>query len=168
MDQQPITTADTAKLAEEVRAACLGMRVTRLHRRIARVFEQALQPVGLTLPQMEIITELIAAAGPVKPAALAGLLMVERSTLSRNLAAMQEQGWVAAVETSPTGRVMSVAVAEPGISAFLNASAAWRGAQSSMETVLGPAAVSTLNQWLGLEDTPPTSADCPAERERAS
>jgi len=34
------------------------------------------------------------------------------STLSRNLAVMQDKGWISAVETSPTGRTMSVAIAD--------------------------------------------------------
>jgi DNA-binding MarR family transcriptional regulator len=143
------------ELAGEVRAACLGMRVTRLHRRVARVYEQALQTVGLSLPQLEILTELINAEGPVKPTALAARLMVERSTLSRNLAVMQDRGWVTAVETSPTGRAMSVTVADAGTAVFTSAGNAWRGAQTSMETVLGPTAVATLNQWLGLHAGPP-------------
>jgi DNA-binding MarR family transcriptional regulator len=57
------------------------MRVSRLHRLVARVYEQALQTVGLSLPQMEILTVLISATGPVRPAALAGRLMLERSTV---------------------------------------------------------------------------------------
>ena len=137
-------------LAEEVRGACLGMRVARLHRIVARVYEQALQTVGLSLPQMEILTELISATGPVRPAALAARLMLERSTVSRNLALMQKRGWVTVVETSPTGRAMSVTIADTGVAAFTSASTAWRSAQTSAATMLGPAAASMLDQWLDL------------------
>jgi DNA-binding MarR family transcriptional regulator len=136
------------ELAEEVRGACLGMRVARLHRVVARVYEQALQTAGLSLPQMEILTELTSAKGPVRPAALAARLMLERSTISRNLALMQKRGWVTVAETSPTGRAMSVIIAGPGVAAFTSASAAWRSAQTSAATMLGPAAASTLDQWL--------------------
>jgi hypothetical protein len=100
------TVADD--LAEEVRNACLGMRVSRLHRVVARVYEQELQTAGLSLPQMEILTVLVTAAGPVRQAALAAKLRAERSTVSRNLALMQKRGWVTVAETSPTGRAMSV------------------------------------------------------------
>jgi DNA-binding MarR family transcriptional regulator len=68
------------------------MRVARLHRVIARVYDQALQTVGLSLPQMEILTVLISTAGPRRPAALAGRLMLERSTVNRNLALMKDRG----------------------------------------------------------------------------
>ena len=138
-------------LAAEVRSACLGMRVARLHRVIARCYEQALQTEGLTQPQMEVLTTLISAAGPVRPAALAGSLMLERSTVSRNLALMQDRGWVAVAETSATGRAMAVTVTDAGLAAFTGASAAWRRAQADAARILGPGAAPILDQWLGLD-----------------
>jgi DNA-binding MarR family transcriptional regulator len=71
------------------------MRVARLHRVIARFYVQALQAAELTQPQLEVLTIRISAAGPVGPAALAARLMLERSTISRNLALMQKRGWAA-------------------------------------------------------------------------
>src|SRR5258708_7182947 len=118
--------ASANDLAEEVCGACLGMRVARLHRIVARVYEQALQTVGLSSPQMEILTTLINAGGPVRPSALAARLMLERSTVSRNLALMQKRGWVSVVEVSPTGRTMSMTIADTGVAAFTSARTAWR------------------------------------------
>jgi DNA-binding MarR family transcriptional regulator len=137
-------------LAEEVRKACLGMRITRLHRVVARVYDQELQTAGLSLPQMEILTVLITAAGPVRQAALAAKLMAERSTVSRNLALMQKRGWVTVAETSPTGRAMSVTITDSGATAFTRASTAWRSAQTTAGRILGPDATSVLDQWLDL------------------
>jgi DNA-binding MarR family transcriptional regulator len=149
------TTADD--LAAEVGGTCLGMRVARLHRVIARCYEQALQTAGLTQPQMEVLASLISAAGPVRPAALAARLMLERSTISRNLALMQHRGWVAVAETSATGRAMSVTITDAGITAFTSAGTAWRRAQADVARMLGPDAVSMLDQWLGLDAATPTS-----------
>jgi DNA-binding MarR family transcriptional regulator len=155
-------------LAEEVRGACLGTRVARLHRVVARVYEQALQTAGLSLPQMEILTVLIGATGPVRPAALAASLMLERSTVSRNLALMQKRGWVTVTETSLAGRAMSVTVTGTGVAAFTGASTAWRSAQTSAEAMLGPAAASTLDQWLDLHAEMASGSDAdnarPAEQ----
>ena len=110
---------------------------------------QALQAAELTQPQLEVLTILISAAGPVRPAALAARLMLERSTLSRNLALMQKKGWVAVAETSATGRAMSVTITDAGIAAFTSADTAWRRAQADAARMLGPDAASTLDQWLG-------------------
>ena len=137
-------------LAEEVRNACLGMRVSRLHRVIARVYEQELQTAGLSLPQMEILTVLVTAAGPVRQATLAAKLRAERSTVSRNLALMQKRGWVSVAETSPTGRAVSVTITGTGAAAFTSASTAWRSAQTTAAGILGADTVSVLDQWLDL------------------
>jgi DNA-binding MarR family transcriptional regulator len=144
-------------LAAEVAGACLGMRTARLHRVIARGYEQALQTVGLTQPQMEVLTTLISAAAPVRPAALAGRLMLERSTVSRNLALMQKRGWVAVAETSATGRAMSVTITDAGLAAFTGAITARRRAQADAARMLGPGAASTLDQWLGSGAATPAS-----------
>lgn len=149
------TVADD--LAAEIGGACLGMRVARLHRVVARFYEQALHTTGLTQPQMEVLASLVIAAGPVRPAALAARLMVERSTISRNLALLQDRGWVAVAETSATGRAMSVTITDAGIAAFASASAAWRRAQANAARMLGPDAASTLDHWLGVNAATPAS-----------
>jgi DNA-binding MarR family transcriptional regulator len=151
------TVADN--LAEEVRNACLGMRVSRLHRVIARVYEQELQTAGLSLPQIEILTVLVTAAGPVRQATLAAKLRAERSTVSRNLALMQKRGWVTVVETSPTGRAMSVTITGTGTAAFTRATTAWRSAQATAARLLGPDAVSVLDQWLDLHPEVASGSD---------
>jgi DNA-binding MarR family transcriptional regulator len=154
MEQQH-TVADD--LAAEVGGACLGMRVARLHRVVARRYEQALQTAGLTQPQMEILASLVTAAGPVRPAALAARLMLERSTISRDLALMQKRGWVGVAQTSATGRAMSVTITGAGIAAFTSAGTAWRRAQADAERMLGRDAASTLDQWLGSDAATPAS-----------
>jgi DNA-binding MarR family transcriptional regulator len=132
----------------EIRDACLGKRVSRLHRMVARVYEQALRTVDISLPQMEILTELVGASGPVKPAALAARMMLERSTVSRNLAILQQRGWITVVESSHTGRAMSVEIADAGLYAYTSASSAWHDAQSATASMLGPGAGSVIDQWI--------------------
>jgi DNA-binding MarR family transcriptional regulator len=143
--------------ATEVIGTCLGMRVARLHRVVARLYEHALQEAGLTQPQLEVLAALISAAGPVRPTALATSLMLERSTISRNLALMQDKGWVATAETSATGRAMSVTVTDAGLAALVGASTAWRSAQADAVRMLGADAVPVLDQWLGPDATVPAS-----------
>jgi DNA-binding MarR family transcriptional regulator len=141
------TTADD--LAAEVTRTCLGMRVARLHRVVARLYEQELQGAGLTQPQLEVLAALISVAHPVRQAALATMLMLERSTVSRNLALMHDKGWVMTTETSATGRAMSVTITDAGLTAFASAGTAWHRAQADAARMLGADAVPVLDQWLG-------------------
>jgi hypothetical protein len=61
----PIIVASSwrALVAEEMQANCLGVRVGRLHRIVARRFDQALRPLGLSLSQMEILSGLTIMGG---------------------------------------------------------------------------------------------------------
>jgi DNA-binding MarR family transcriptional regulator len=135
-------------LAAAMQSECLGARVAQLHRLVARAYEQELQPLGISLPQIEILSRLMTAASAVKPAALAAELMVERSTLSRNLALMQAKGWITGVKTSLTGRTMSVAIAGPGVEVLAAAASGWRRRQAVTEGALGRSACSTLDHWI--------------------
>src|ERR687892_2662661 len=110
-------------LAEAMRDGCLGVRIGRLHRVVARRFEQALRPLGLSLPQLEVLGVLML-RGRLRPAAIAEALALERSTVSRNLALMGRNGWVA-LESSPSGRAFSVAITPDGIEILADARAAW-------------------------------------------
>jgi DNA-binding IclR family transcriptional regulator len=53
---------------------------------------------------MEILIVLIGATGPVTPTALAARQMLERSTVSRSLALMQNRGRVTIAEIPPARR----------------------------------------------------------------
>jgi DNA-binding MarR family transcriptional regulator len=123
----------------------------------SRLYEQALKRVGLTQQQPEVLASLITAAGPVRPTALVASLMAERSTISRNPALMQNRGWVAAAETSATGRAMSVTTTDAGIAAFVSAGTAWRRAPAGAARALGAGAASVLDQQLGLAAAAPAS-----------
>jgi len=133
-------------LAVAMRDGCRGVRISRLHRLVARHFDQALRPLGLTLPQLEVLAVLMM-RGPLKPTGLANALAVERSTISRNLSVMQQRGWVT-LESSPSGRAVSVALTQEGIAALAHATPAWTEAQAHLVNLVGADASSTIDSWL--------------------
>src|ERR1700761_3908184 len=141
MDQR----AAAIDLAREVSRSCLGTRVARLHRLVTRSYEQALQAVGLSQPQMEVLACLVNVGGPIKPSDLAAKLLLDRSSVSRNLALMQRNGWVGVAETSATGRAMSVTITDAGVAVFTSAGAAWCRVQADMAEMLGPGAIRILD-----------------------
>lgn len=135
-------------MAEDMRLGCLGVRIARAHRLVTRVFEQALRPTGLTLPQLELLSTLTIVGRPVKPTELAELTAVERSTTSRNLAVLQARGWVAPTDVSPTGRAMAITITAAGSRQLAEARTAWEQAQTHISSALGTNAVATLDQWI--------------------
>src|SRR5918996_4842272 len=133
-------------LAVAMRDGCLGVRISRLHRMVARRFDQALRPLGLTLPQLEILAVLMM-RGAQKPSAVADALAVERSTISRSLSAMEQKGWVA-IQSTPSGRAASVAITQQGVAVLARAKTAWAEAQAYIVNLVGTDASGTIDSWL--------------------
>jgi DNA-binding MarR family transcriptional regulator len=136
-------------LAGTMAKSCVATRVGRLHRLVARRFEEHLRPLGLSVPQTEILSALTLIAEPVKPSVLADLLQMERSTISRNLSVMEDRGWITPKETSATGRSMTVVITDQGLATLASADAAWHDAQTELVQAMGHEAASTIDAWLG-------------------
>lgn len=150
VESEDVSSQDRAQtLASEVWASCVGSRITRLHRLIALRYDQALAEVGLTLPQVEILSALVMRARPVAPSEMGQNLAVGRSAMSRKLAALEDRGWVETAERSETGRSMSFVITPAGVDKLAHADQAWAYVHSATTQVLGPGAVDQLDIWLG-------------------
>ena len=110
--------------------------------------KRRLRPLGLSLPQLEILSTLTGVGRPLTPSGVADLLGVERSTMSRNLAVLHERGWVRATETSPSGRSRAVTISDSGTAVLAAADQAWTQAQSALVECLGADAPAILDSWL--------------------
>ena len=135
-------------LADAMRSECLGTRIGRLQRVVARRFEQALRPHGLSIPQMEILSYLVLRGEAARPSEVAEELRTERSTVSRNLAALQQRDWVEVASTSATGRSMTIAITADGAAALVAARTAWADAQKLVRDQLGGDAPEVVDAWL--------------------
>lgn len=152
------------ELAATMRDHCLGARIGRLHRVVTRHYEQAMRPLAMSLPQLEILG-VLTVLGPTRPSAIAGSVAVERSTISRNLTLLEEKGWIDA-DRSPRGRTKTVSITSAGTETLSAAAAAWSDAQTGLADLLGADALDTLEVWLaGLaslekaDDDPPQAAE---------
>ena len=90
------------RLADAMHAGCLGGRIDRLQRVVSRRFEKAIRPLGLSLPQMEVLA-VLTSKGRVTASRIAEAVFIDRSTISRNLTVMERNGWVT-IDASPSGR----------------------------------------------------------------
>lgn len=147
--QHPGEGGQATAFAAALTAECLGTRVGRLHRVVTRRYEEALRPLGLAVPQLEVLSVLVLTGEPLRPSELAAALLADRSTVSRNLVALQQRGWVRAATTSATGRTMSVTATDSGAAALAAAQEAWTRVQTGVRAQLGDGAAGTLDTWLG-------------------
>src|SRR5476649_1642591 len=85
-----------------VRDTCLCLHVQRAARALARRYDQALRPVGLTSGQFSLLMSLNRSEPP-NIAAVATLLAMDRTTLTANLKPLERRGLVE-VATSATDK----------------------------------------------------------------
>jgi DNA-binding MarR family transcriptional regulator len=86
-----------AYLSVTPRCHCLAAR--RKAREITRLYEQKLRPHGLRATQFSILAAL-AVKGSTSIGELAGVLGLDRTTLTRNASRLEEKDWV---ETAASG-----------------------------------------------------------------
>ena len=119
----------------EVRDTCLCLATQRAARALARRFDEALRPVGITNGQFSLLMALNRprppAMGPV-----AGLLAMDRTTLTAALKPLARQGFVA-IQTDPVdrrGRLL--ALTDRGRETLAAAVPIWRATHAVVEAGL--------------------------------
>jgi DNA-binding MarR family transcriptional regulator len=128
--------------ARRIAGQCLAMRARRVDRVLSRLYDEALRPLGLRGTQLNLLTA-IALTQPVRPADLARAMQLEKSSLSRNVARLVEQGWVHAGD-APDGRGRELGLTKAGARLLAAAEEAWAGAQRRARAELGDDLVDAL------------------------
>src|SRR6187401_2161378 len=77
-------SADISDIAESTSAACISTRVRQLSRIITRVYDDAMRPLGITVSQFTLLTQLAQQDG-ITAVEIGHTLDIAKSTLSRNL-----------------------------------------------------------------------------------
>src|SRR5580700_998071 len=86
----------------EVRDGCLCLHLQRAARAVARRFDAAFRPLGLTSGQFSLLMSLNRPE-PASRTSVASLLAMDRTTLTANLKPLERRGLVAIVR-NPTDR----------------------------------------------------------------
>ena len=122
-------------VTEPANCTCFGLR--KAARAVTQMYDQALKPSGLRGTQFSL---LVAArrAGPRGIGELAELLVMDRTTLTRNLKPLLDQGLLERIEGADRRR-RAVAITARGRAALARAFPYWREAQASLAGSLGRA-----------------------------
>lgn len=135
-----------AALSETTRCLCLASR--RAARAITREFDQALRPHGLRATQFSLLAALHL-AGPRSIGELAELLSADRTTLTRNLAVVEQHGWVKLRVDRDDARSRLAVITAKGSRALKAALPTWRAVQQRLLEQLGPQAAASLHALAG-------------------
>jgi DNA-binding MarR family transcriptional regulator len=106
---------------------CACFQVRRVARAVTRLFDEVLEPSGLRSTQFVMLVAIRALGEPTLPA-LAKMLGVDRSTLTRNLAALERQGLLRRV-SGVAGRMSGARLTGKGLDALGAGVPLWERAQ---------------------------------------
>jgi DNA-binding MarR family transcriptional regulator len=116
-------------ISNEIAATCAGFNLRRASRAVSQHFDHALAPTGLRMTQFTLLGAL-AIGGSVTINDLARVLVIDRTTLTRNLRLLRTAGHVAAT-TNGTGREQRISLTEDGRETLARAVPLWRAAQDT-------------------------------------
>src|SRR6266487_4574365 len=117
---------------------CVCAALRRADRTITQIYDAILAPSGLHITQFTLLATL-AEASPISINRLANLMVMDRTTLTRDLGLLSKQGW---------------ARIEVGQRVLAQALPLWQQAQSQMLDRLGPQHVEALLAELSTTTTP--------------
>src|SRR5262245_23110545 len=118
-----IPKIDPSELARS--CACFNLR--KAARAVTQIYEAALEPSGLKATQISLLVAL-AVRGSLPLTRLADVLVLDRTTLTRNLMPLKKKGWVAS-ERGPDRRERYVALTRDGRAALERALPLWHAVQ---------------------------------------
>ena len=118
-----------------VRDCCLCLHAQRAARALARRFDIALKPAGITSGQFSLLMSLNR-PHPPKVGSVAALLAMDRTTLTANLKPLERRGLVA-TEADPTDkRAKLLRLTPAGREVLTNALPIWKAVHAEIETGL--------------------------------
>jgi DNA-binding MarR family transcriptional regulator len=131
---------------QEVAKHCAGFSVRRAARAVANLYDEVLAPCGLRGTQFTLLNA-IAVAGRPTITRLADLLLMDRTTLTRNLKPLAQQGLVR-ISSGQDRRAKDLTLTPAGVKTMRRALPLWEKAQHTVETRLGQARLARLRNDL--------------------
>jgi DNA-binding MarR family transcriptional regulator len=113
---------------------CLALRQAARH--VTQFYDQVLAPAGLRTTQFSILAKL-KAMGPMTINALARDLVMDRTTLGRNILPLEREGLIAVAEGRSDRRSKELQVTAAGAARLRAAAKRWAQAQTRFEAVFG-------------------------------
>jgi DNA-binding MarR family transcriptional regulator len=114
---------------------CLCGNVRMAARALTAVYDRFLEPTGLTASQLAVLW-CVAAREPLPMREIGEALVMDKTTVSRNLAGLAAQGLVVS-RHAPDARVKLVSCTPKGRRQFRSALPKWKAAQAWVERKVG-------------------------------
>jgi DNA-binding MarR family transcriptional regulator len=126
---------------------CNLLAIRQAARHVTQFYDQHLVPTGLRATQFGILAK-IERQGPITINALAADLVMDRTTLGRNIRPLERDGLIAIEPGAADRRSKEIRLTKKGEQRFRAALKGWREAQKAFETAMGSERASDLRARL--------------------
>ena len=131
-----------------IRDTCLCLAAQRAARRLARRFDAALRPFGLTNGQFSLMVALNQAEPP-PIGRLAPFLGMDPSTLTAAVKPLARRGLLSVEPDPDDGRARRLRITPEGVALMRQAVEVWRAEHAALEAALPPGTAAALRDGLG-------------------
>lgn len=143
---------EDAEAAAVIASECLCFRVRRASRALTRIYDEVLRPLDIQATQLTLLSAITLVSrreeGGGSMGRLAEVLSMDRTTVSRNVRLLRDDGLVR-IERSPLdGRVRIVLPTEAGERALVEGLPLWKQAHGKVVEMLGADAAVELREQL--------------------
>ena len=128
-------------------SGCTCLRLRKASRRVSQIYDRSLEPLGLTVTQFSLLGY-VAGFDGISIGALAAKLVMDPTTLTRNVRPLVRQGLVELVADADDQRSRRLHLTAAGRKAYQRAKPAWARAQREIDKALEDAGAPTLNKVL--------------------
>jgi DNA-binding MarR family transcriptional regulator len=130
-----------------IRDHCLCLATQRAARTLARRFDDALRPIGLTSGQFSLLTSLNREEPP-SIGAVAKLLVMDRTTLTANLKPLERRGLIEVLVAPRDRRSRLLKLTGAGLALLAEATPVWERTHAALDARLAQVELSRLREGL--------------------
>lgn len=133
----------------DVARACACFQVRKAARAVSQLYDAALAPIGIKVTQFTLLIAIESLGDQASLTRMARELVMDRTTLTRNLAPLRRAGLVQVAMDRRDRRARSVVLEERGRELLRRALPLWQAVQTDLIARLGPEQWQSLRVQLG-------------------
>lgn len=123
---------------------CSCLRLRKLARRVTQLYDHALAPSGLSTNQFGLLAHIWFLKNPTI-SQLGEQLVMDPSTVTRNLRPLVEKGWVLLEVSTTDRRQREARLTDDGLVTLRSGVPYWESAQAQLRELLGESGASALH-----------------------
>jgi DNA-binding MarR family transcriptional regulator len=141
---------DHVRAATRISRECTCMRVRQASRVLTRIYDAELRSTGLQESQVSVLVAIAHfGEGGATIGNLAGVLKMDRTTLTRNLKPLESGGLVRVARAPDDARTRVVLLSRAGERMIVSALPLWERAQKKVRDLLGDELLADVSSNLG-------------------